>query len=115
MSEQDKRIPDWARQERERDMEWISEYLEPFWLAAAIAYQDVGRGAIVVDTTIQIPGAGHPFAYAPLADLEDPDYKDAKRMAHEYTPGREVVVALLKEHERISTYRIGLQQPGAQG
>ena len=57
-------IPDWAKREREEDLAWVQENRELFWAVANLAFDDVGRGAIVVDTTLQpIPGQGHPLAY----------------------------------------------------
>jgi hypothetical protein len=53
MTPEHKNIPDWARREREADLEWIDEHLELFWMASALAFEDDGRGALVVDTTIQ--------------------------------------------------------------
>ena len=115
MPERDRKIPDWARKEREQDLEWIGEYFEVFWFTSNLAYREVGRGAIVVDTTIQMPGAGHPFGYGPQEGIEEQDDEDAKRMVKEYDPQKEIVVVLWKDEERTSTYRVGIQQPGSQG
>jgi hypothetical protein len=64
MTPENPKIPDWARQERDSDLTWIAENLDVFQIAATLAFEEVGRGAIVVDTTIQpSPDAGHPFGY----------------------------------------------------
>ena len=56
-------IPDRASREREEDPVWIVENLDVFWLFASRAFEETGRGAIVVDARVQpIPGAGHPNA-----------------------------------------------------
>ena len=53
------KIPDWAPRERlgasqvPRDFEWIGANLDDFWPFARDSYREVGRGAIVVDTTVQ--------------------------------------------------------------
>jgi len=100
-------IPDWARRERGHDMEWIGENLHIFWPTATAAFEKQGRGAIVVDTTVQpIPGRGNPFGYFPQAVVETGDNEDIKRMVREYDPQHELVVVLLKSAERTSTYRV---------
>jgi hypothetical protein len=58
--------PDWACCEREADLEWIEENMARFWSTATAAFEEAGRGVIVVDATEQpILGAGHPFSYFP--------------------------------------------------
>jgi hypothetical protein len=66
MTERKQRIPDWAERERGGDLSWIRENLHVFWPLAQLGYQEVGRGAIVVDTNVLVPqpgGAGHPMGY----------------------------------------------------
>jgi hypothetical protein len=46
-------IPDWASRERESDLAWVQENRELFRAVASLGFEDVGRGAIVVDTTLQ--------------------------------------------------------------
>ena len=107
MSPEKRQIPDWARRERQRDMEWIRENLFIFWPAATAAYVKQGRGAIVVDTTSQpIRGKGNPFGYFPQAMIEARDDEDAKRMVREYDPDWEFVLVMLKPRDRASTYRV---------
>jgi len=104
--EQGKRIPDWARQERQRDRAWIGENLHVFWPAAQAAFKEHGRGAIIVDTTTRPKGRGNPFGYFPQAVVETGDDEDIKRMVQEYDPQQEFVVMLLKSRRRASTYRV---------
>jgi len=104
-------MPDWARKERQADMGWIDENVHIFWPTAVAGFQDTGRGAIVVDTTSQpIEGAGNPFAYFPQAFMEMYDHEDTKQLVREYNPQQEMVVMLLKNHDRTSAYRIRLQR-----
>ena len=63
-------MPDWARRDRERDMEWIGENFHIFWPVATEAYVEHGRGAIFVDTTSRPTGEGNPFAYFPQEAVE---------------------------------------------
>jgi hypothetical protein len=106
-------IPAWARQERERDFGWIQENLQVFEWASKTSYESSGRGALVVDTTIQpIPGRGHPFVYFSQEQFEDNDDEDTKRIVQEYDPEKEFVVVLIKADNRTSTYRV---QPLAGG
>ena len=103
-------VPAWAQKERQADKGWISENFHIFWPAATVGFEEIGRGAIVVDTTSQpIQGAGNPFAYFPQAFMESYDDEDTQRMVQGYDPQKEFVVMLLKNHDRTSTYRIRLQ------
>lgn len=99
-------IPGWAEQERSSDLVWLRENLHIFWPAAQLGYQSVGRGAIVVDTTVRPTGAGHPFGYMDQAAIEQNGDEDTKRLVREYTPNEEFVATLLKAEERISSYRL---------
>lgn len=104
---ENKRIPDWACQERQHDLEWIDENMEIFCATATAAYEETGRGAIVVDTTTQpSPDAGHPFGYLSQNQLEQDGDEDTKRMLSQYDPSRELVLLLLKPEYRTSSYRI---------
>ncbi len=101
-------IPSWAERERGVDMAWIRENLFVFWPLARQTFEDVGRGAIVVDTTTRPTGEGHPFGYFSQELLEGYGNEDTQRMVREYDPTWELVTVLLKSRERISTYRIGV-------
>ncbi len=106
-----RRIPDWAQKERAGDLAWIQENLHIFLPAARQAFQEVGRGAIVTDTTVSPVeherGKGQPFAYLPLSVIEEHPWKDVIRMVRAYEPEWEFVCVLLKQ-ERESAYRIGV-------
>jgi hypothetical protein len=98
---------DWARQDREGDLNWIRENLAIFDFAARLAYEGSGRGAIVVDTTVQpAPGGGHPFGYFSQEQIEEHEDEDITRMVHGYDPEHEFVLVLLKGEGRTSTYRV---------
>ena len=112
MSEQQpKEIPEWARQERTADLAWIEDNVHLLWPIAQQGYQTVGRGAMVVDTTDVVPhetGTGHPCGYfdqQTLTQLRDPDLL---RLVDAYQPDSELVTALLKTADRISSYRLRL-------
>lgn len=103
-------IPSWARRERLHDMAWIGENVHLFWPAAQEQYQEQGRGALVVDTTVRVGERGvHPFTYAPLEVIEEGNDEDLKRLVREYLPEREMVVTLLKPQERMSSYRMEIR------
>jgi hypothetical protein len=115
MTPENPNIPAWARQERQGDLGWIAENLDAFSAIASLAFEEEGRGAIVVDVTSQpVPGAGHPFAYFPQEQIEEQDDEDIRRMVAEYDPTQEFVVVLLKSGDRTSTYRVGIVPPGHQ-
>jgi hypothetical protein len=99
-------IPEWARRERQRDLDWIADNFHVFGPAATAAFRAQGRGAIVVDTTLRPTDAGHPFGFYPQAFLEDQGDEDVNRMVKEYDPAKEMVVVMLKPQHRMSTYRV---------
>lgn len=104
-------LPDWARRERQRDLEWVSDNLHVFWPVAQAAFAEQGRGAIVVDTTITARPAGkgsggNPFGYFPQATFESDDDEDIKRMVRAYDPTQELVIVLIKSDNRVSMYRV---------
>jgi hypothetical protein len=83
---------------------------------ASAAFEEEGRGAIVVETTLEpIPGAGNPFAYFPQQQIEEQDDEEITRMVAEYDPTQEFVVVLLKRDDHVSTYRVGIVPPESQG
>lgn len=106
-----KRLPEWAERERAGDLEWIGENLHVFWPVAQQAYEELGRGAIVVDITSRPTGEGHPFGYFPQEAIEEQGDEDAIRMVVEYDPTWEMVTVLLKTEDRVSTYRVGVLPP----
>lgn len=107
MTPENREIPDWAQQDRQADMAWISENLDTFWAAARLPHEAMGRGAIVVDATIQpVPGAGNPFGYFSQEQIEAHGDEDIGRMVAEYDPTRELVLVMLKSADRTSTYRV---------
>jgi hypothetical protein len=115
MTPENRDIPDWAHQERQGDFDWLRENLDAFWATATAAFEDAGRGAMVVDTTLQpVPGTGHPFAYFPQDQVEEQGDEDTRRMVAEYDPIQEFVVVLLKPGDRVSTYRVSVVLPEPQ-
>jgi hypothetical protein len=104
-------IPEWARKERRRDLEWIGENLHIFKPVAENFFKEMGRGVIIVDTTSQPTGEGNPFAYFPEEIIEESVDEDTKRMVNEYDPEGEFVILLLKSEERTSTYRVKTLKP----
>jgi hypothetical protein len=105
------RFPDWAERERASDLAWIKENWHVFWPVAQQAYEEWGRGALVVDTTIVVlhdAGAGSPISYVSQDRVQEKRWEDLTRMVREYDPFRELVAVLLKEHNRQSAYRVSM-------
>jgi len=115
MTPENPNIPGWAQRERQADFAWIQENLDVFWTTATTALEDTGRGAIVIDTTLEpVPGAGNPFAYFSQEQVEERGNEDTQRMVAEYDPTQEFVVVLLKPGDHVSTYRVGTALPELQ-
>ena len=107
MTPENRNLPDWARRERQADFAWISDNLDVFWTGATAAFEDAGRGAILVDATSEPdPGACNPFAYFPQEQLKDQSDDDTKRIVSEYDPTEELLLVLLKSDNRTSTYQV---------
>lgn len=105
-------IPAWVERERWADLAWIADNLPAFHSAASIAYEVLGRGAVVVETTYHTQqDGGHPAAY--LTQEQIARYEDAAidRLIAGYIPEEELVVILLKEAQRTSAYRVRAQYP----
>ena len=100
------KVPGWAWQERPFDHARIIENVHVLWPAAHKQYQVLGRGSIVVDTTVQPTGAGHPYTYLTQQRIDEMRDRDAQRMVREYDPAAEMVVVLLKPKDRMSVYRL---------
>src|SRR4051794_25739270 len=82
-----RKLPDWAQQERESDVSWIAENLHVFRPAAQERFAAHGPGAIVIDTTVQpSPDAGHPMYYMPQEQIAIVGDEDVLRMVGEYDP-----------------------------
>ena len=104
-------IPEWAQRERLADLAWIAENMIEFWAAAQRGLAEFGRGAIAVDTTVQPdPGRGNPMYYLPQEQLPSLDFagEDEIRMVSEYDPTWQFVAMLVKEQNRVSSYRVGM-------
>ena len=114
MPERGKPRPDWAEQDRQKDMAFIQENADIFQLASANAFFDAGRGAVVVETTIMDKDEWHPIAYYSEKAVELDFDEDTQRMVREYEPMEEFVIVLLKPKERTSTYRIRTIVPSSQ-
>jgi hypothetical protein len=116
-----RRHPDWAERERLNDLAWIGENMFAFWDVAQQGYVQFGRGAIAVDTTVQ-PDAvkGNPLFYLTQELIPEMPFcgADEIRMVASYDPTWQFVTILVKQENRVSTYRVGvpgqLRQPGSE-
>jgi hypothetical protein len=106
-------LPSWAERERWADLAWISSQLPLFHTAAALAFQSLGRGAIVVDTTFVATGDGHPCDYFTEEAIQRYEDDDINRLVTQYVPHDELVIVLLKAENRTSSYRLRSRLPGA--
>src|SRR4051812_4955303 len=100
--------PPRAEQERLDDMARLNENLPVFWPIAQTAYEEIGRGAIVADLTVDLESGGHPFAYCSQAAIVAFGDSDTIRMVEQYEPNRQFVSMLFKAGGRISTYCSGV-------
>ena len=106
-------LPSWAERERWTDLAWITSQLPLLHVAAEMAFQSLGRGAIVVDTTSRAAGERLPCAYFTAEAIQR--YEDAhiNRLVTQYDPQDELVIVLLKAESRTSSYRICSLPPAA--
>jgi hypothetical protein len=90
--------PDQKSQEHQQDRNWIDENRALLWLAATVAFEEIGYGFLVVDLTKKKEDHGHPFAYYSEDELEPEQDEDGNllRLLKEYDPDREFIVMLWK-------------------
>jgi hypothetical protein len=105
-------IPRWAERERTEDLAWIGENLQEFWNVARSGFESEGRGALVIDVVAMATGKGHQFGYVKQEQIRQSGSKDEIRMVAAYDPSWELVIILLKQRDRMSSYRVGI--PGQQ-
>lgn len=111
LQERNNHIPDWAHRERWADLAWITDNLPNLHAAAGIAYEALGRGAVVIETTYHTQDGGHPAAYLTQAEIARYEDIAIDRLIAGYTPEEELVVILLKEAQRTSAYRVRARLP----
>jgi hypothetical protein len=104
-------LPDWAARERWTDLAWISDNLPAVTSAARIAYEEVGRGAVVIDSAYLTANGSHPAAYFTESEILRYDDADISRLVAEYVPDKELVLVLLKESRHNSAYRVRIPLP----
>jgi hypothetical protein len=76
--------------------------------AAERAFEEHGRGTILVDTT-RIENGGYPFQYIKLTALPNDD-ADCGRMVRTYDPEKAIIVSLFRADGRVYSYQLG--RPG---
>ena len=79
--------------------------------------QEVGRGAIIMNTTELASHAGemgHPMGYLGRETIAQQRDEDTQRMVGKYEPNEEFVSVLLKPQDRQSSYRVWVM-PAAAG
>lgn len=102
-------IPQWAERERLSDLAWLAENLHVLWPAAKAGFEELGRGAITVDTTLEpIPGKGNPMWYLTQQQVTESFTQDEIRMVANYDPIWQLVIILLKAQNRTSAYRMAM-------
>ena len=84
-------IPDWAERERWADLAWISDNLPAFHSAASIAYEVLGRGAVVVETTY------HTIEEIEAAEAQDPLLANARLLIETGAARPERLSAMIAE------------------
>jgi hypothetical protein len=89
-----------SSREHHKDLEWIEENRSLFWLAATVACEQTGSGAIVVDLSKPSQDGRHQFRYLTKGEIELRD-NHLDRLLREYNPHREFVVVLLKTNDKI--------------
>jgi hypothetical protein len=117
-NERRRHIPEWAERERLEDMAWLGVNMTEFWDAAQRGFVEFGRGAVTVETTVQPePDRGNPMFYLSQEQVGEYFGPDEIRMVAQYEPEWQFVAILLKEDDKVSSYRVGMpeQRPGTSG
>lgn len=99
-------IPNWAKEERVKDVRWIIQNLPIFWSIASVSFEYQGRGLVYVDATLQPAKKSYPFYYLPRRIIDEQSDEKVQHMVRDYDPIREFVIMLQKTDVKSSTYRI---------
>jgi hypothetical protein len=102
-------VPDWAERERRTDLDWIEDHLLLCRAAVLDYYRLYGRGALVIDTTIdpEVHDEGLLW-YLPFTELQSLDETAVQDLVEAYDPAREMVIVLLKHGTKQNLYCITL-------
>jgi hypothetical protein len=96
-----------STQEFDHDLAWIRKNRKALHLATSKAYEDVGRGVMVVNAATQsIPDGAYPFRYISQRQVKKTLGDDAKSVVKEYDPATEYVLVLLKPEKRAVAYTL---------
>jgi hypothetical protein len=90
------------------DLKLIADNWSVLLPAAERAFEEHGRGMLLVDTT-RIESGGYPFQYVRMAALPPGD-SDCERMVRTYDPEKEIVISLVRADGRVYSYELG--RPG---
>ncbi|MBK8903078.1 MAG: hypothetical protein IPM53_17950 [Anaerolineaceae bacterium] len=105
MEERKPHIEDGLKNEnsdRKQELGWIEENRALFYTISTVAAEIIGRGLLIVDTTIQRPQGGHPISYRTEGEIESNE--TLEKLLQEYNPHREFIVTVLKPNGQTSTY-----------
>jgi hypothetical protein len=115
MTPENHNIPDWLHQEHQANLAWIEGNLDLFWTIATAAFEEAGRGAIIVDTKrLLVPGTGNPFAYFSQDVVEEHCDEHIRYVVAEYDPTHEFALVLLKPGTKPNIYWVGIGAPESQ-
>lgn len=106
MSTERHRLTDWKAFSEDADRAWIRENIESFSALAMEQFDELGPGAILVDTLSKNEVTGHPFWYLPQAAFEAMDDDNTLALMREIDPAEELIVILIKSGNLSSTYRV---------
>jgi hypothetical protein len=93
------------------DLKLIADNWDVLLPATERAFNEHGRGMLLVDTT-RIESGGYPFQYVKMADLP-PGGSDCERMVRTYNPEKEIIISLVRADGKIYSYELG--RPGITG
>lgn len=110
MAKENIELTDWTSKEYEADRTWIDENLPVLRNAALSEYDEIGPGAVFIDTREYDEGKNsHPFYYLSQANIEELENEETKQVISEYSPNQELVIVLIKTGERECVYKITMQ------
>lgn len=95
MSQERTKLTDFNEELLKLEKQWLDDNLPIFQKACMDGYEELGRGALMVNTNSTNDKLGHPFWYMKQAIIEDLNLDDLANAIRSYDPFKEIVLSVI--------------------